>query len=182
MGSPAEDWPVCVDCVFVLHRVFTQNTWVPLRTRSAHPSNLLCRQRHSVPPRTACHPEWPSGHTEEAAISHAKPGSSISVLPETLFSHRGSNAEGAECPACQASGCPVKGQTGREQLQMFLCSYTSTVGCLGTTISQLIKFIMAATLSGCASDITCVWSLYIFFFKLKIDTGHLNLKCSSAQL
>ncbi len=50
MGSPPEGWPVFVACVFVLHQVFTQNTPAPLRTRSAHPSNLLCRQRHSVPP------------------------------------------------------------------------------------------------------------------------------------
>lgn len=50
MGSPPEGWPVFVACVFVLHQVFTQNTSAPLRTRSAHPSNLLCRQRHSVPP------------------------------------------------------------------------------------------------------------------------------------
>lgn len=64
-------WPVFAARVFVLHRVFTQNTSGPLRTRSAHPSNLLCRQRQSVPPRTTPHPKWPSGHTQEAAVSRA---------------------------------------------------------------------------------------------------------------
>lgn len=49
MGSPPEGWPVFAARVFVLHRVFTQNTSAPLRTRSAHPSNLLRRQRQSVP-------------------------------------------------------------------------------------------------------------------------------------
>lgn len=50
IGSPPEGWPVFAACVFVLHQMFTQNTPVPLRTRSAHPSNLPCRQRHRVPP------------------------------------------------------------------------------------------------------------------------------------
>lgn len=50
IGSPPEGWPVFAACLFVLHRMFTQNTPVPLRTRSAHPSNLPCRQRHCVPP------------------------------------------------------------------------------------------------------------------------------------
>lgn len=56
MGSPPEGWPVFVACVFVLHRVFTQNTSGPLRTRSAHPSNLLCRQRDTVSPRNSPSP------------------------------------------------------------------------------------------------------------------------------
>lgn len=62
MGSPPEGWPVFVACVFVLHQVFTQNTSAHLRTRSAHPSNLLCRQRHSVPPKNNASPRvtlWP---------------------------------------------------------------------------------------------------------------------------
>lgn len=49
MESPPEVWPEFAASVFVLHQVFTQNTSAPLRTRSAHPANLLCRQRHSVP-------------------------------------------------------------------------------------------------------------------------------------
>lgn len=49
MGSPSEGWPEFVAGVFVLHQVFTQNTSAPLRMRSTRPSNLLRRQRHSVP-------------------------------------------------------------------------------------------------------------------------------------
>lgn len=46
IGSLPEGWLVFGACVFVSHRMFTQNTPFPLRTRSAHPSNLPRRRRH----------------------------------------------------------------------------------------------------------------------------------------
>lgn len=109
MGSPSEGWPEFVACVFVLHQVFTQNTSAPLRMRSTHPSNLLCRQRHSVPQNN--------------------------IPPKvTLWPHRGSccqpclTKEQHQCPAkdfvfslkqhglcpCPDSGCPFKGQSQPE--------------------------------------------------------------------
>lgn len=62
MGSPPEGWSMFVACVFVLHQLFTQNTPAPLRTRSAHRSNLVCRQRDTVSPRRSMSPRvtlWP---------------------------------------------------------------------------------------------------------------------------
>lgn len=86
-GRP-RGWPVVPARVFVLHRVFTQNTSGPLRTRSAHPSNLLRRQRQSVPllpPLTPHHPEQHLTQSDPPA-THRKLLSAVlngaSVLPQ----------------------------------------------------------------------------------------------------
>lgn len=87
IGSPPEGWPVFAACVFVLHQMFTQNTPVPLRTRSAHPSNLPCRQRHCVPPGQHLTQSDPlaTGEVAPAALSHdAAPRCSASVSCQTL--------------------------------------------------------------------------------------------------
>lgn len=115
MGSPPEGWPVFAACVFVLHQVFTQNTSAPLRTRSAHPSNLLCRQRHSVPqnnmsPRVTL---WPhTGSYCQPCLAKAQ-----HQCPAKDFAQRVFNLNGAECPDCRTSGCPVKGQSVKDDLQ-----------------------------------------------------------------
>ena len=81
MGSPPEDWPVFVACVFVLHQVFTQNTPAPLRTGSAHPSNLLRRQRHSVPHEQHVTQSDPLATQRKLLSAMLSPGAAPAPLP-----------------------------------------------------------------------------------------------------
>lgn len=83
IGSPPEGWPVFAACVFVLHQMFTQNTPVPLRTRSAHPSNLPCRQRHRVPPGQHLTQRDPLA-TQRKLLSAAPSQSAAPVSCQTL--------------------------------------------------------------------------------------------------
>lgn len=112
MGSLPWCWLVFVACVFVLHQVFTQNTLAPLRTRSAHPSNLLYRQRLSVPqnnmsPRVTLRPH--RGSCCQPCLAKAK-----HRCPAKTFFSQGFNLK-QQC--VQTSGPrsdPVIGQTRRE--------------------------------------------------------------------
>lgn len=129
MGSPPEGWPVFVACVFVLHQVFTQNTSAPLRTRSAHPSNLLCRQRHSVPqnntsPRVTL---WPHrGSCCQPCLAKAQHQCPAKDFVFSLKLQRGrsraSRLSGLRLP-CQRSVSQSETTDNR-----FECSYTFTEG------------------------------------------------------
>lgn len=103
-GSPPEGWPVFAACLFVLHQMFTQNTAVPLRTRSAPPSNLPHRQRHRVP-----------------AGQHLSQSAAVATQPKPLSAALSRSAAPVSCQTLctlRPMGAPARSVSVRPQLAL----------------------------------------------------------------
>lgn len=110
-------------CVFVLHRMFTQNTPGPLRMRSAHPSNLLGRQRHSVPQNNMS-PQvtlWPHrGSCCQLCLAKAQ----HCVLPNALLTE----ASAYSFQTVRPQVIPSKASPSKRTVSRLRCGYTLSEG------------------------------------------------------
>lgn len=83
--------------------------------------------RDTVSPWTTCHPKWPSGHTEEAAVSHVSLRRSSSVLPKTLLTKASTWTE-QNVQTLRPQVALSKASQSKTTYNRFLCTYTFSEG------------------------------------------------------